>query len=227
MSQAAMVIDEQALQSVLAREHALAKGDDAKMADVRPQMAKAREAGASAHEVNALYPSDVYLSIEPDMGKFLYLCARAGRASLMVEFGTSFGISTLYLAAAAKETGGRVIASEREPDKAARARANFEEAGLAQWIDLREGDARETLSDIAAPIDLLFLDGWKDLYVPVLELMEPKLAAGAQVVADNIFTFPDALQSYVDRVNTPGGPYSSVVLPFTSGLCYSVFRTAD
>jgi predicted O-methyltransferase YrrM len=161
------------------------------------------------------------------MGRFLYLAALSQGVRAIVEFGTSFGISTLYLAAAARETGGRVIASEIEPSKAAHAAENFEEAGLADWIELRQGDALETLRDIEAPVELLFLDGWKDQYVPVLKMMEPKLAPGALVIADNIFTFPDELKSYMDAVSDPAGPYRSVILPFESGLGYSLYQEAE
>ena len=124
---------------------------------------------------------------------------------------------------AARETAGHVITSELEPRKVDHARANLEEAGLAQWVEVRQGDALETLKKIDGPIEFLFLDGWKDLYVPVLKLLEPKLANGALVLADNIFTFPDELKSYVEMVSAPGGPYRSVVLPFTSGISFSIY----
>ena len=216
-------LDQAAVQAVLDREHGLSKDDVAKLAAIRPKMAEAKAAGADFTEIAKLYPKDVYLSVTPNMGRLLYLAALSVKATTIVEFGTSFGISTLYLAAAARETGGRVVTSELEPTKATHARANLEEAGLGQWVELREGDALETLRDIDAPVDLLFLDGWKDLYLPVLEMMEPKLAVGALVLADNVFTFPDELKAYMDAVSAPGGPYRSVVLPFESGLAYSLY----
>jgi len=213
-------LDDPRISEVLAREHELAKGDDARMASVRGQIDAAKADGSFTY---ALYPTDVYLAIEPTMGVFLNLCARSIGARTIVEFGTSFGISTIYLAAAVKDLGGKVIGSELESSKAEQARANLEEAGLADYADIRIGDALETLKDVEGPVDLLFLDGWKDIYVPVAKLMEPKLRPGSLVLADNLHTFPAELKPYLDYVNRPEGPYRSVTLPFESGLGFSLY----
>ncbi|HDO52560.1 MAG TPA: methyltransferase, partial [Rhizobiales bacterium] len=151
------------------------------------------------------------------------LCAKAIGATHIVEFGSSFGISTLYLAAAAKDTGGRVTGTEMEASKAEKARANLEEAGLADYAEIKVGDALETLKDLDGPVDLLFLDGWKDLYVPVAKLMEPKLRPGSLLLADNVYTFPAEIKAYLDYTGFPGGPYASVTLPFESGLGYALY----
>lgn len=213
-------LDDPRLREVLAREHKLAGGDGARMAGVRDKINAAKADGTFT---SALYPSDVYLSIEPAMGVFLNLCAKAIGATHIVEFGSSFGISTLYLAAAAKDTGGRVTGTEMEASKAEKARANLEEAGLADYAEIRVGDALETLKDLDGPVDLLFLDGWKDLYVPVAKLMEPKLRPGSLLLADNVYTFPAEIKAYLDYTGFPGGPYASVTLPFESGLGYALY----
>lgn len=213
-------LDDPKVQAVLAREHALAGEDDSKLADRRAEIDAAKEAGTSTYD---LYPKDVYLCIEPIMGRFLNLCARSVGAKTIVEFGTSFGVSTIYFAAAAKETGGHVIGTELEPSKVEKAQANLEEAGLADVVDIRGGDAMETLQDVEGEVDLLFLDGWKDLYVPVTKLMEPKLRPGSLVLADNIHTFPAELKPYVDYTAREEGSYQSVTLPFDSGLRYSLY----
>lgn len=213
-------LDDPKLSKILAREHELAKGDDARWAGVREKIDAAKADGTYSY---ALYPKDVYLAVQPAMGVFLNLCARSLGARTIVEFGTSFGISTLYLAAAARDTGGFVTGSELEPSKAERARANLQEAGLADYAEIRIGDAMETLKDVAGPVDLLFLDGWKDLYVPVLQMMEAKLRAGSLVLADNIHTFPAELKPYMDYVSRADGPYDSMILPFESGLGFSLY----
>ncbi len=216
-------LDRLAVQSVLEREHKHAKGDGEKLAAARPKIEAAKAKGQGFAEIGELYPKDTYLSIAPNMGRFLYLSICTAGARNIVEFGASYGISTLYLAAGARETGGRVISSEIQPAKVVRARANLDEAGLAEHVELREGDALETLRDVESPVDLLFLDGWKDLYLPVLGLLEPKLKPGALVLADNIITFPDDLKDYMNAVSAPGGPYRSMVVPFESGLGYSLY----
>ena len=213
-------LDDPKLRKILAREHELAEGDDARLARVREKIDAAKADGTFTH---ALYPKDVYLAVQPAMGTFLNLCARNLGAKTIVEFGTSFGISTLYLAAAARDTGGHVIGSELEPSKAKKARANLQQAGLADTTEIRIGDAMQTLTDVAGPVDLLFLDGWKDLYVPVVKMMEARLRPGSLVLADNIHTFPAELKPYVDYVNRADGPFNSMILPFESGLGFSLY----
>lgn len=205
---------------MLAREHELSKQDQAKLAGTRAQIDAAKEAGTFSYDI---YPKDVYLCVEPAMGEFLNLCARTVGAKTIVEFGTSFGVSTIYLAAAARDTGGRVIGSELEPSKAEKAQDNLSEAGLSDIVDIRVGDAMETLIEIEGPVDLLFLDGWKDLYVPVAEIIEPKLRPGSLVLADNIHTFPAEIKAYVDHMGRSDGPFRSVTLPYESGLHYSLY----
>jgi predicted O-methyltransferase YrrM len=136
-----------------------------------------------------------FLAVSRETGRLLYLLARAKGAKNIVEFGTSFGISTLHLAAALKDNGGgRLIGSEFEPTKAARAREHLASAGLSELVEIREGDALESLArDLPESIDLVLLDGAKVLYPRVLALLEPRLASGALVVADNADHSPDFL----------------------------------
>ena len=214
-------LDDPKVQSVLQREHARAESDGERLSPLRDKIDAAKADGTFTYD---MYPANVYLAIEPDMGRFLNLCARGIDAGCIVEFGTSFGISTIYLAAAARETGGRVIGSELEPSKAERARANLEEAGLADVVDIRVGDAMETLAAMDSTIDLLFLDGWKDLYVPVAQLLEKNLRHGALVLADNIHTSHAGIDAFVEHMGRDGGPFHSVTLPFESGLHYSYYH---
>jgi predicted O-methyltransferase YrrM len=129
---------------------------------------------------------ECYLAVSADEGRLLYLLARGSGAKLIVEFGASFGVSTVYLAAAARDNGGRLVTTEAHPGKCAAVRASLAEAGLDGGTTLLEGDARETLVDVDSGIDFVFLDGWKGMYLPVFELLRPKLADGALIAADNI-----------------------------------------
>lgn len=163
-----------------------------------------------------------YIPVSLDVGRLLYALARARTAPLIVEFGTSYGISTLHLAAAARDSGGRVITTEQDAAKAARARAHFAEAGLDDVIELREGDARETLRDLDAPVDLLFLDGWKALYRPILDVVAPRLRPGALVVADDLDIVPELIAPYLAHVRDARNGYQSVELPIGDKLELSV-----
>ena len=151
-----------------------------------------------------------------------YITARAIRAKTIVEFGTSFGISTIYLAAAARANNGRVIGSEREPTKVKAARENVADAGLQQFVDIREGDAMKTLAHIDAPIDFVLLNGWKDLYLPMIDMLAPRMSSGAVVLADNIFTFKKTLRPYVRHMQDRSNGFASVMLPLGHGMEYSV-----
>ena len=147
------------------------------------------------------------LAISRETGALLYMLARSSRARTIVEFGTSFGISTLHLAAALRDNGGgRLITSEFEPSKVARACDNLTAGGLIDLVEIREGDALRTLSvDLPDTIDLLLLDGAKALYPEILSLIESRLRPGAFIVADNADDSPD----YLARVRVSAGGYMS------------------
>jgi predicted O-methyltransferase YrrM len=167
---------------------------------------------------------DVYMPVSPDVGRLLYLLARSRNAGIIVEFGTSYGISGIHLAAALKDAGrGRLITTELDAIKAERARENFRTAGLADLIEIRVGDAFETLkTGIDGGIDLLLLDGWKPLYLRMLKFLEPRLAPGALIIADDLAVAPEALASYVGYVREPGNGYVSVEVPLGDRIEISV-----
>lgn len=154
------------------------------------------------------------LAVSRETGALLYMLARSIRATTIVEFGTSFGISTLHLAAALRDNGsGRLITTEFEPSKLARAKANLAAGGLADLVECRAGDALQTLrADLPERIDLVLLDGAKALYPEVLALLESRLAPGALIVADNADYAPD----YLARVRDPACGYISV--PFAEDV---------
>jgi predicted O-methyltransferase YrrM len=161
---------------------------------------------------------DRYLAVSSDTGTLLYLLARTSRARSMVEFGTSLGVSAIYLASALRDNGGgKLIGTEFESSKVARARQNLRIAGLDDLVEIREGDALETLArDLPPEIDLLLLDGAKELYPEVLTMLEPRLRPGAILVADNADWSPD----YLARVRSKDGGYLSV--PFRDDVELSV-----
>lgn len=166
---------------------------------------------------------ELYLPVSPKQGKFLYQVARSVGARRVVEFGTSFGVSTIHLAAAVRDNGGGiVIGSELEPSKVAKAKQNIEEAGLADFVEIREGDAQETLKDPGGSVDLAFLDGYEHLYLTILQTLEPHLRQGAVVLADNIYTFRKAMRPYLAYVEDPANGFHSTTLMLKDGTEYSV-----
>lgn len=184
------------------------------MAEITPEDFAARMASKTDYLAFYAQVKDAHLAVSRETGTLLYMLARAIGARSIVEFGTSFGVSTIHLAAALRDNGGgRLIGSEFEPSKVARARANIAAAGLSDLVDIREGDAMQTLAgDLPASIDLVLLDGAKGLYPAILSFVEPRLRPGALVVADNAQWSPD----YLARVRDAGAGYLS--LPFADDV---------
>lgn len=161
--------------------------------------------------------ADVYLPISARGGELLYGLVRSSRPETVVEFGTSFGISTLYLGAAVSDNGvGHVYGTEMSAAKVAAARRNLDEAGLGGVVTVLAGDARRTLADVPGPIGFVLLDGWKELCLPVLRDLEPRLAPGALVVADDIELA--SMAGYLDYVRDPANGYVSVAFPVEDGM---------
>jgi predicted O-methyltransferase YrrM len=150
-----------------------------------------------------------FLSVSPEFGQLLYICTRAGKATRVVEFGTSFGVSTVYLACAVADNGGGMVTgTELEASKALRAQEHLAAAGVADLVQIRVGDALETLRDgVGGPIDLVHLDGAMSLYRPVLELLQPHLRVGALIVAEN------GCADYLSYLHGSNGAYVSVTVP--------------
>lgn len=211
------------VRTALNEVHQASRSDWKVFARAVPAAISAWLSGRPVMEAVNPFLADAYIGVPPAVGELLYLTARAVDARQVVEFGTSFGISALYLAAAMRDTGGHLIGTEMVPAKVTAARANLAKAGLQDHADIREGDALQTLRDIESPLDLVLLDGWKDLYLPVLALLKPKLRPGAVVFADNIHTFRKDLAPYVAHERAPENGFKSTTLPMGSGVEYSVY----
>ena len=167
------------------------------------------------------------ISIGPDTAKLLHLIITAARAQVLVELGASYGYSTLWLADAARATGGRVHSLELSAAKVEYARGQLRRAGLDAYVEFHVGDALETLRRLPGPFDFVLVDLWKDLYVPCLDLFHPKLSSNAFVAADNM-TFPPnpKEQEAYRRAVRAKGDLESMLLPVGSGVELSKKRGA-
>ena len=202
------------------------QNDPLRFERARDALARLRKPPSDAQRAELM--RDVYMPVSPDVGRLLYVLARGRSAETIVEFGTSYGISGIHLAAALRDAGGRgrLITTELDAIKAERARENFRRAGLADLIEIRIGDAFETLEEeLDGGIDLLLLDGWKPLYLPMLKFLEPQLSPGALIIADDLAVAPDALAAYVGYVRDVKNGYVSVEVPLGDRIEVSV-RTA-
>ena len=182
--------------------HKRASGDRDRWADY--------DASVETGNSEVLRLPEFYLAVSREEGELLYLLARASKARKLVEFGASFGISTLYLAAAAADNDGQLITTEVQPGKCAAVRSHLEQAGLSGHASVIEGDARETLKEVEGPVDFVLLDGWKGMYMPVFELLRPKLSNGALVAADN--WSHEGASNYVEHILDPKSGFTTRVI---------------
>lgn len=169
-------------------------------------------------ETNAFF-ADKMVALEKVKAEYCYALCRAMGAKRIVECGTSFGVSTLYLAAAVRDNGGGVvIATEYEAEKAKIARRNFEAAGLAQFIDLREGDLKDTLKTIEGPVDFVLFDIWTEAVLPAIRNIAPHLHPGSVLIADNTIQSRRGYDAYFAFIADPANRLRTLTLPFEGGL---------
>ncbi|EQB58495.1 O-methyltransferase [Colletotrichum gloeosporioides Cg-14] len=175
---------------------------------------------------------DRFVALEPDKCALVYLLLRAVGARYVVEAGTSFGVSTIWLALAVgqnadlQNSDGVVIATENEPTKASRAREHWKRAGreVEKWIRLKEGDLRETLkTDVPEQIDFLLLDIWSALALPTLQVIKARLKPGALVVADNVVSSKDGYANLVAYLDDPRNKFKNTTAPYSGGLLIAVY----
>ncbi len=166
-----------------------------------------------------IQPADfenVYLPISEKQGEEIRQLIVDEHCQEVVEFGTSFGISTIYLADAVRQTGGKVTTTELLESKAKRALQNIKEADLEDYVEIKIGDALETLKAYPKPIDFLFLDGWKDLYLPLFQMLEPQLHQGTLIYADNMDM--QGTKPYADYLWKNKKAYSSQMIHQGKGM---------
>jgi len=213
------------LAALLERLHARSAGENQALAAYFGERAREGSLDWNAFDARThQFLSDKLVALDREKAEFCYELCRCLRAKRVVEAGTSYGVSTLYLAAAVRENvrqdGGQgvVIGTEYEPAKARAARAHFAEAGLSECIDLREGDLRETLARIDGPVDFALIDIWTPMARPALERIAPHLRLGAIVIADNTTQFHEAYRDYFAFVNDAANGLRTLTLPFEGGL---------
>jgi predicted O-methyltransferase YrrM len=210
------------VQSVLERLYQHAKTVDQAALDAANPVTEAI-ASDDKFEIRSELLKKAYLPVPRDIGRLLYVLARTYPCKTVVEFGTSLAISTIHLAAAVRDNGGgKVVTTELNEEKARHAADNLREAGLLDMVEIRVGDARETLRMLDDGVDFAFIDGWKELYLPVLKVFERRLRPGALVVADNLSSAGQILKEYVDYVGSEHNGYLSVQLPIGDRLSVSL-----
>ncbi len=213
------------VRAVLDRLQAGAQDEHSTLLEVGKEMATRvrREPGRVLYDLPVSEMVDLFgglqIPVSNETGELLYLLARFGGARNVVEFGTSFGVSTIYLAAAVRDNGGgRVIGTEMHPGKVRTARCNLADAGLDNLVEIRPGDARQSLRELPDGVDLLLIDGFPAVHLEILRTVEARLRPGALVVADGVPGGHKILREYWNYVREPANGYVSVDIPLGDRL---------
>lgn len=206
------------VERVLSRLYAEARENDRQMELEQKAAAEASGDGSIDEQTLSSIRDQTFMAVAPEVGRLFYLLVRTYEPSRIVEFGTSFGLSAIHLAAALRDNGsGYLITTEQSSEKASRAAQHFEQAGLSDLIELRQGDAFKTLQSVDS-IDMLFLDGWKPLYLSLLQQLEPALSPRCLVVADDIIRYSATLAPYLKYVREKTNGYISCEIPLDDGV---------
>jgi predicted O-methyltransferase YrrM len=162
------------------------------------------------------------MAVAPEVGRLIYLLVRSRRPTLAVEFGTSFGLSALHIASAIRDNSfGHLITTEQSTNKASRAAVHIEQAGLSDLVQIRQGDAFQTLAGVKG-VDLLLLDGWKPLYLPLLKQLESSLSPACLIIADDVISLSAKLAPYLEYVRDATNGYTSCEIRLDDGLELSI-----
>jgi predicted O-methyltransferase YrrM len=215
---ATMTLFRPAVERVLSRLYTEASENDSRV-DLEEEAAiKASVDSQLDEETLAFIHNRTFMAVAPEVGRLFYLLVRTYKPSCIVEFGTSFGLSGIHLAAAVRDNGfGHLITTEQSSKKVSRAVQHFEGAGLSEFVELRQGDAFKTLNGVEK-IDMLILDGWKPLYLPLLQQLETVLARHCLVVADDVISLSAKLAPYLDYVRDKANGYVSSEIPLDDGV---------
>jgi|HubBroStandDraft_2_1064218.scaffolds.fasta_scaffold434358_2 predicted O-methyltransferase YrrM len=157
------------------------------------------------------------LNLEPETARLLGILARAAKATRMLEIGTSNGYSTIHLASAVAETGGKIVSIERNPHRQSMARANLARAGLLNYVELRLGEATAIVGELAGPFDFVFFDADRTSAPEQVRRLVPKLAPAVLVLADNALSHPAEIAGYLSEVESLQG-FDHLVVPVGKGL---------
>jgi predicted O-methyltransferase YrrM len=214
-------LDQPQVREVLSRLYAEAEVSDSKVSAEEEALTSAA-GGLIDDQTLASIRDRSFMAVAPEVGRLIYLLVRSRRPALVVEFGTSFGLSTIHIAAALRDNGfGHLVTTEQSASKASRAAQHLTEAGLSDLVEIRRGDAFQTLSGIDG-VDLLLLDGWKPLYLPMLKQMEPAFSPGCLVIADDVISMSEKLKPYLAYVRDAANGYVSCEIRLDDGLELSI-----
>jgi predicted O-methyltransferase YrrM len=178
--------------------------------------------GLSSEDFESSQGSPLSLAVSAETGRFLRNMTLSHKPARILELGSSCGVSTLYFADALRTLGsGMVVATELDPVKCTHLRSHVRTAGVDAYVDLREGDVFQTVSELNGPFDMVFIDVWADTYLDLFRQTERLLRPGSIVLADNMYTAEDAVRPYKQYLDD-NPRFSTTTLDFESGIEFTV-----
>jgi predicted O-methyltransferase YrrM len=214
-------LNQSQVQEVLFRLYAEAQVNDSRV-QAEEQALLAAAGGIIDDQTLQSINDRTFMAVAPEVGRLIYLLVRSRRPALVVEFGTSFGVSAIHIASGIRDNCfGHLITTEQSAAKAPRAAVHLEQAGLSDLVEIRQGDAFQTLAGVRE-IDLLLLDGWKPLYLPLLKQLELALSPDCLIIADDVISLAAKVAPYLAYVRNPTNGYVSCEIPLDDGLELSI-----
>ena len=219
--------DDAVLRGLLEELHAHSVAQDAAIAGYYAGGAEPPTGYEDEASAGRAFWRDKFVALDRDKAELVYALCRATGATRIIEAGTSFGVSTLYLAAAVRDNGGGLVTTcDIEPDKVAVARSHYDRVGLAPYVDVRLGDIRDTLRDLDGPVDVLLLDIWATVAADVIALVGPRLRAGGLVMADNTVMRRTLYAGVFAYLHDPANGFTTMTMPYDGGLELAVKTSA-
>lgn len=169
------------------------------------------------NDAHATDRSRMMLNLEPASAQLLSILVRASGVKRALEIGTSNAYSTIWLAWSIASSGGRIISVDRNPEKHALARENLRRAGFLDVVDLRTGDATEIVRELTGPFDLVFLDADRRKFPELIQILMPRLARKALVIADNVLSHPEEIADYLKLISSLAD-FQHTTVPVGKGL---------
>jgi predicted O-methyltransferase YrrM len=161
------------------------------------------------------------LAVSEEDGRFLRVLVAARGAKSILEIGAASGYSGIWLGLGARESGGRVVAIEYDPQRAKEATENVRRAGLTDVVRVVHGDAFKEIPKVPGTFDLVFLDAWKPDYKKFFDLVYPRLAPGGVFVAHNVVNKKDEMEPFLRTVHSHPSLFTTIVSPSGEGMSVS------
>ena len=164
------------------------------------------------------------LAVSEEDGRFLRLLVASSGSKRALEIGAASGYSAIWIGLGLRETGGRLVTIEYDPQRAKEAEANIAKAGLSDIVQVVPGDAFKAIPGLAGQFDFVFLDAWKRDYQRFFDMVYPRMPARALFIAHNVLNKKSEMGDFLTTIDTHPNLLTTIVAPSGEGVSVSVKR---